>query len=109
MGAFTQRHVAARHIVFGRAQPERIGEVDRIAVGEAIEVEAAGEAEGIFLRKSPDRTCVVGPERRRCGPLLCLAAGVSPRLVVKRGVDPDACFRGEWSSAASGPLCSFSG
>ncbi len=37
-----------------RAQAERIAETDRIPVGEPIQVEAAGQAEGAFLRNSPD-------------------------------------------------------
>jgi hypothetical protein len=36
-----------------RAQPKRITEIDRVAVGKPVEVEAAGEPDGIFLGKPP--------------------------------------------------------
>jgi hypothetical protein len=82
-------------------QPERVAEVDRIAAGVAVEVEPAGEAEGIFLRKTPDRTCGRTAERRRCGLLFFLVARQSRVLVVKRALDPEVHFRGEWRCAAS--------
>src|SRR5689334_19502443 len=66
-------------LVGRRAQPERVAEVDGVAIREPIEVEAAGEAEGIFLRKTPDRPCGRTPERRSGAPVLCLAARMSPR------------------------------
>jgi hypothetical protein len=38
-----------------RTQPKRITEVDRITVGVAVEIEASGDADGIFLGKKPPR------------------------------------------------------
>ncbi len=75
-----------------RLEPKRVRNVDRVALGEAVEVEPAREADGIFLRKTPDRTYRCTPESRRCGPLLCLAARVSPRLVVRTARDPRRVF-----------------
>ncbi len=59
---------------FDGVQPKRVIEIDRIAAGEAIEVQAAGEAEGIFLRK-PSTARIIVPialvlmkEKRRASP-----------------------------------------
>ncbi len=62
-----EQHEVTKRAIVGRhgTQPKRVAEVDRVAAREAVEVEAAGEAEGIFLRETPDRTCVVRPDRRR--------------------------------------------
>src|SRR6266699_4478902 len=52
-----------------RTQAKRVTKVYRITRSEALRVEPAREAEGIFLRENPDRTCVVGSERRKHAPL----------------------------------------
>lgn len=59
-----------------RTEPERVAEVDRIPACEPIQVEPPREANGIFLRETPDRTYSRTPERRRCQLLLFLAAGL---------------------------------
>ncbi len=82
-------------------QPERVAKVNRITAGKAIQVEAAGEAKRIFLRKTPDRPCVVGPERRKPQRFFSLAAPVSPRLVVKATLDPEVHFQGGVASGGS--------
>ena len=51
--------------VAGRAQPEGVVEVNRIAISEPVQVEPPGEPDGIFLRKTPDRREVVDLEQRR--------------------------------------------
>ncbi len=75
-------------------QPEGVGEVDGTAPRETIEVQAAGEPDRIFLRETPDRTCVVGTERRKPPLLFFLAARLSAHLVVKRGLESDVHVRG---------------
>jgi len=40
-------------VILGRTQPEWIGEVDRIAAGIPRQVEAAGDADGVFLGETP--------------------------------------------------------
>src|SRR5205823_7078739 len=75
---------------------ERVAEVHRVAPREAVEIEAAGEPNGIFLRKTPDRRAIVPARRCRCQPLRCLAARLRPCLVVKTTLDPDAGFQEGW-------------
>ncbi len=57
-------------------EPKRVGEIDGVSAREAVEVEPAGEAEGIFLRETPDRTGSRRPERRKHAPLFFLTARV---------------------------------
>ncbi len=75
---------------------QRRRKVDRIAAREAVQIQPAREAEGIFLRKTPDRRAIVPARRCRCQPLRCLAARLRPCLVVKTRLDPDAGFQGRW-------------
>ena len=42
-----------------------MAEVGRIALGKAIQVEPAGEADGVFLRETPDRREIVDAEQCR--------------------------------------------
>src|SRR6266568_1658427 len=77
-----------------RTQPERVAEIHRIPGGVTIQIQASGQANGVFLRETPDRREIVDTERRKHAPLFFLAARMSQRLVVKRGLDPDAHFRG---------------
>jgi hypothetical protein len=46
-------HGSAFRVTQIGAQPERIGEVDRIPARVAVEVESSGEADGVFLGESP--------------------------------------------------------
>lgn len=80
------------------ANPKGSSNLIGVPVREPIQVESPGEADGIFLRETPDRCEVVDPERCRCHPLRFLAARLHRLLVVKRGVDPDVCFRGDVGS-----------
>ena len=81
-------------IFFDGAESERVAKIHRITAGEAVEVEAAGEAEGIFLRETPDRTWVLCLEPRKPRRFFSLAARLSPFLVVKTSLEPDVHFRG---------------
>ena len=58
IGNFDVLGLALQIVVFvARLKPERVGEVDGIAVDEPVQVEATGEADGIFLGKtSANRT-----------------------------------------------------
>jgi len=75
-------------------QPERITEVDGIAIGEAIEIEAAGQADRIFLGISPDRCMCLRPHARKPQSLLLLAASPCSFLIVKSTPKPGRVFRG---------------
>lgn len=74
-------------------QPERVGEVDRIPARVAIEVEPAGQPEGVFLGESPALRDSVpaGAASRPRGS----AYGLHLRcaIVVRRRNRPDASFR----------------
>ena len=74
-------------------QPKWVTEIDGIAAREAIEVEAAGQADGIFLRKSPDRTYNRTPQRRKHADLYFEATDVAEgartvKFVWKAGLRP---------------------
>jgi hypothetical protein len=58
--------LTVRPVVGLTTQTERVAKIDRIAAGESVQVEAAGEAEGIFLRKTPDRREIVDAEPCSC-------------------------------------------
>jgi hypothetical protein len=45
-----------RILVDRRAQAKRVAEIHRITGREAIQIQPARQADGIFLRKTPDRT-----------------------------------------------------
>jgi len=75
-------------------QSEWVGEVDRVPICIPVEVEATREPDGVFLRKTPDRPCVVGPERRKPRRLFSLAASVSQNLVVRTAPRPGRRFSG---------------
>jgi len=48
----------AQRLVDG-AQPKRVREINRIPSGESVEVEAAGEADGVFLGETTGRRIIV--------------------------------------------------
>lgn len=42
---------ARNSVVFDRAEPERVAEIDRVAAGKPVQIEAPGQADRILLRK----------------------------------------------------------
>jgi hypothetical protein len=52
-------------LILARIKSKRIIKVDGISPGIPVQVQAAGQAEGIFLRKTPDRREIVDAEQCR--------------------------------------------
>ena len=96
-------HGAWNAVHLDRAQPKRVAEVDRIATGEAVQVQPAGQANRVFLRVTPDRRTLLRPDARKPLPLFSLAAEPLQMLIVIWGSKPRCALRGGSGARFSQP------